>query len=227
MFGLLLIFTIISYYFYSTAYISLKRNKIKKGKEQNTWCNRNQSFLQCSCVNTWCNRNQSFLQCSCVENGERRNYPQCNMISPTMHTRWHSICVCVFFWGGILKLLDLDSRGGYSETLELGLSVKFHFREGGGILNFRIGVFCRIRTKISTTPAGSCITDTLSHNTYVETNESFKNWDPSILTVVVVSYQHIMGNRRALVVIVYNFYCNGESVMIVLIIVFQNEEIFI
>ena len=99
MFGLLHIFTIISYYFYSTAYISLKRNQIKKGKEQNTWCNRKQSFLQCSCV----------------ENGERRNYPQCNMISPTMHTRWHSVCVCVcvcgvdsvkfqFWGGGILKL---------------------------------------------------------------------------------------------------------------------------
>ena len=95
MIGLLHIFTIISYYFYSTAYISLKRNEIKKGKEQNTWCNRNQSFLQCSCV----------------ENGERRNYPQCNMISPTMHTRWHSVYVCVLcVWtvsivgGGILQL---------------------------------------------------------------------------------------------------------------------------
>ena len=77
MFRLLHIFTIISYYFYSTAYISLKRNEIRKGKEQNTWCNRNQSFLQCSCV----------------QNGETINYPQCNMISPTMHTRWHSVYV--------------------------------------------------------------------------------------------------------------------------------------
>ena len=92
---LLHIFTIISYYFYSTAYISLKGNQIKKGKEQNTWCNGNQSFLQC-------NRNQSFLQCSCVENGERRNYPQCNMISPTMHTRWHSVCVCMCVCGGVI-----------------------------------------------------------------------------------------------------------------------------
>ena len=139
MFGLLLIFTIISYYFYSTAYISLKRNKIKKGKEQNTWCNRNQSFLQCSCVNTWCNRNQSFLQCSCVENGERRNYPQCNMISPTMHTRWHSICVCFFFLGGHSETPGLGLSGGsnfnlggaYSEALRLGLSVKFQFWGGG------------------------------------------------------------------------------------------------
>ena len=70
---------------------------------------------------------------------------------------------------------------------------------------------------------GTLYFDTISN----KLNESFKNWDPSILTVVVVSYQHIMGNRRAFVVIVYNFYCNGESVMIVLIIVFQNEEIFI
>ena len=34
MIGLLHIFTIISYYFYSTAYISLKRNKIKKVKSK-------------------------------------------------------------------------------------------------------------------------------------------------------------------------------------------------
>ena len=34
MFRLLHIFTIISYYFYSTDYISLKRNEIRKGKEQ-------------------------------------------------------------------------------------------------------------------------------------------------------------------------------------------------
>ena len=91
MIGLLHILTIISYYFYSPAYISLKRNEIKKGKEQNTWCNRNQSFLQCSCV----------------ENGERRNYPQCNMISPTMHTRWYSVYVCVCCVCGLCQ-----GRGG-------------------------------------------------------------------------------------------------------------------
>ena len=111
MFGLLHIFTIISYYFYSTAYISLKRNEIKKGKEQNTWCNRNQSFLQCSCV----------------QNGERRNYPQCNMISPTMHTRWHSVYVCVLcVWTVSIEksqsakiYLNLNfpvGGGGYSAT---------------------------------------------------------------------------------------------------------------
>ena len=41
--------------------------------------------------------------------------------------------------------------------------------EGEGVF-YRIGVNCRIWTKISTTPAGSCITDSLSHITYVETN---------------------------------------------------------
>ena len=112
MIGLLHIFTIISYYFYSPAYISLKRNEIKKGKEQNTWCNRNQSFLQCSCV----------------ENGERRNYPQCNMISPTMHTRWHSVYVCVLcVWtvsrrGGILQLKSQSAK----------ISDNCYFRGGGG-----------------------------------------------------------------------------------------------
>ena len=149
MFGLLHIFTIISYYFYSTAYISLKRNEIKKGKEQNTWCNRNQSFLQCSCV----------------QNGERRNYPQCNMISPTMHTRWHSVYVwvlCVWtggvfcnwkitkYQGGVFcnwkitKYQDLPkyefSRwgGGYSAT-EKSQSTKIYLN-----MNFpgRGGVFC-------------------------------------------------------------------------------------
>ena len=43
--------------------------------------------------------------------------------------------------------------------------------EGEGVL-FRIGVNCRIWTKILTTPAGSCITDSLSHTTYVETNQA-------------------------------------------------------
>ena len=74
-----------------------------------------------------------------------------------------------FHLGGILKLSDLDSLtifilGGYS-VLGLGLSDNFHW--GGGILYFRIGVFS---LNISTTPAGSCITDSLSH-TYVETNK--------------------------------------------------------
>ena len=121
MIGLLHIFTIISYYFYSTAYISLKRNEIKKGKEQNTWCNRNQSFLQCSCV----------------ENGERRNYPQCNMISPTMHTRWHSVYVCVLcVWtvsigGGILQLRIWT--GGVFCNFRFGLRKKsWKFGLGGG-----------------------------------------------------------------------------------------------
>ena len=164
MFGLLHIFTIISYSFYSTAYISLKRNNIKKGKEQNTWCNRNQSFLQCSCV----------------ENGERRDYPQCNMILPTMQycTLDGIVYVCVF-WGGTLKTEFRGGTlktilGGYSEDRILGGYSED--RISGGILNFRIGVFCRIWTKFSTTPAGSCITDSLSHTTYVETNQSTRKF---------------------------------------------------
>ena len=125
------------------------------------------------------------------------------MISPTMHTRWHSVCVCVDCvcvccgGGGILKLKS-HKRGGYSETEKsqsAKISDNFHLRGGGilklkshkvprsltisifggggGILklSWRIGVFCRIWTKFSTTPAGSCITDSLSHTTYVETNQ--------------------------------------------------------
>ena len=63
--------------------------------------------------------------------------------------------------------------GGYSvieNTHSPMIWLNFNFR-GGGILYYRIGVFCRICTKFSTTPAGSCITDSLSHTTYVETNE--------------------------------------------------------
>ena len=85
--------------------------------------------------------------------------------SETEKSQSAKICLIFnFFWGG-----------GYSET-EKSQSAKiclnFNFFWGGrGILNFRIGVFCRIWTKFSTTPAGSCITDSLSHTTYVETNK--------------------------------------------------------
>ena len=57
----------------------------------------------------------------------------------------------IFMWGGILGHSDLDSL-----TIFIW----------GGILvpsYYRIGVFFGIWTKISTTPAGSCITDSLSH----------------------------------------------------------------
>ena len=64
--------------------------------------------------------------------------------------------------GGILQLKSQSAK----------ISDNFHFRGGGGgILYCRIGVNCRIWTKFSTTPAGSCITDSLSHTTYVETNK--------------------------------------------------------
>ena len=83
------------------------------------------------------------------------------------------------FWGGrgvfwnsqTWTLWQFSFWGGYSETLGLGLSDNFHFRGGILKLYFRMGGFCRIWTKISTTPAGSCITDSLSHTTYVETNK--------------------------------------------------------
>ena len=76
--------------------------------------------------------------------------------------------------GGILKLSDLDSNnfhlGGYSETLRFGLSDNFHLGGYSELQNREYSV--RIWTKISTTPAGSCITDSLSHTTYVETNKA-------------------------------------------------------
>ena len=46
--------------------------------------------------------------------------------------------------------------------------------KGRGVF-YRIGVNCRIWTKISTTPAGSCITDSLSHTTYVETKNVLRS----------------------------------------------------
>ena len=72
-----------------------------------------------------------------------------------------SVTIFILGGGGILKLSDLDSDnfhwGGYSELQNRGYSV-------------------RIWTKISTTPAGSCITDSLSHTTYAETNKLSLNW---------------------------------------------------
>ena len=83
----------------------------------------------------------------------------------------------IFILGGgvFWDTLDLDSvtifigGGGILGHLRFGLSDNFHF--GGRGVFYRIGVFCGIWTKISTTPAGSCITDSLSHTTYVETNK--------------------------------------------------------
>ena len=71
--------------------------------------------------------------------------------------------------------LNFNFRGGgYSviqNTQSPKICLNFNFRGGGGILYYRIGVFCRIWTKFSTTPAGSCITDSLSHTMYVETKK--------------------------------------------------------
>ena len=123
------------------------------------------------------------------------------MISPTMDTRWHSICLCVcvcvyqdlpkhqLVKGGGYSVteniqspkicLNANLGGGYSVTENIQspkICLNSKFRGGGGgILYYRIGVFCRICTKFSTTPAGSCITDSLSHTMYVETNDPEAN----------------------------------------------------
>ena len=49
--------------------------------------------------------------------------------------------------------------------------LKSEFSGRGAKFRMRGGVNRRIWTKISTTPAGSRITDSLSHTTYVETND--------------------------------------------------------
>ena len=81
------------------------------------------------------------------------------------------------FWGGILYS-DLDSLtifiwGGilYSDLDSLTIFIGGRGEGRGRGVFYRIRVNCRIWTKISTTPAGSCITDSLSHTTYVETNQ--------------------------------------------------------
>ena len=63
--------------------------------------------------------------------------------------------------------------GGYSETLRFGLCDNFHFGVGYSetVLQNR-GYSTSFWTKISTTPAGSCITDSLSHTTWRLINTS-------------------------------------------------------
>ena len=68
----------------------------------------------------------------------------------------------IFIWGGILRHLGIDS---------LTIFIFGGRGEGRGVF-YRVGVFCGIWTKISTTPAGSCITDSVSRTTYVETNQA-------------------------------------------------------
>ena len=64
--------------------------------------------------------------------------------------------------GGILKLKSQSAK----------ISDNFHFWGGGGCSETVFQNRGRIWTKISTTPAGSCITDSLSHTTYVETKNT-------------------------------------------------------
>ena len=65
-----------------------------------------------------------------------------------------------FLGGGVFWVRpDLDSSNNFNWV--------------GGVLepNSRTGVFWRIWSKFSGSLAGWCITDSLSHTTYVETNE--------------------------------------------------------
>ena len=85
----------------------------------------------------------------------------------------------IFIWGGILG----HPRFGFYDNFH-----NFHW--GGGYSvpsNYRIGVFCGIWSKISTTPAGSCITDSLSHTTYVESNEGERNFHNLIINFFYIS----------------------------------------
>ena len=82
--------------------------------------------------------------------------------------------------GGFWDTSDLDSLtifigGGILGHFGFGLSGNFHW--GGG---YSVG----FGPKFSTTPAGSCITDSLSHTTYVETNEAIT----SDLHIVVLCF---------------------------------------
>ena len=80
--------------------------------------------------------------------------------------------------GGFWVRSDLDSAkkirvlnlGGFLVRSVLESGKNFNF--GGGVLepNLRTGVFWRIWSNISGSLACLCITDSLSHTTYVETN---------------------------------------------------------
>ena len=81
-----------------------------------------------------------------------------------------------------LPKFQFSGGGEYSETEKSKCQdlPKFQFSGGGG-------VNCRIWTKISTTPAGSCITDSLSHTTYVETNQHSEG---TIAPAKLINYIH-------------------------------------
>ena len=88
------------------------------------------------------------------------------------------------FWNSRIWTLWQFLLGGCSKTLGFGLSDNFHFWGGYSetVLQNR-GYSGRIWTKISTTPAGSCITDSLSH---VETNKLQGNYE--------TEYAHMCGS---------------------------------
>ena len=61
-----------------------------------------------------------------------------------------------------------------------------------------MGVNRRIWTKISTTPAGSCITDSLSHTTYVKINNLCYNGGHSLMItkkLVMITQKLVVGNK--------------------------------
>ena len=97
--------------------------------------------------------------------------------TPRIWTLWQ---YSQFSFGGVFwDTPDLDSMTIF--TIFIG---------GGGYSvpsNYRIGVFCGIWSKISTTPAGSCITDSLSHTTYVESNEGERNFHNLIINFFYIS----------------------------------------
>ena len=66
-----------------------------------------------------------------------------------------------------------------------------NFNLGGGEPNSRTGVFWRIWSKFSGSLAGWCITDSLSHTTYVEANDRFNRLDMSVIDQTV---KHLMND---------------------------------
>ena len=127
-----------------------------------------------------------------------------------------------FHWGSILKLSDLDSVtisiwGGVFWNSQIWTLWQFSF--GGGysetVLRNR-GYSGRIWTKISTTPAGSCITDSLSHTTYVETN---KNCTMSSLSQVIPFDWQVYNETFALKV-----ECLQKGISFISIALYWNER---
>ena len=92
--------------------------------------------------------------------------------------------------------------------------LNFNFRGGGVFCN----PFCRIWTKFSSTPAGSCITDSLSHTTYVETNK-LSELLPYVIAIADAPNQSLMLSVNGSLCVGLHFMlkspndiCRGEKV---------------